>query len=77
MSATGRPERELLPLGGSAAAKPQAWGRFMSATGRPEREYRSAQREGTPMNSAALCAWSTPSIGISDWRSRSAAASTR
>jgi hypothetical protein len=26
MSAKGRPERELRPLGGSAAAKPQAWG---------------------------------------------------
>jgi hypothetical protein len=24
----------------------------MSATGRPEREYRSAQREGTPMSAA-------------------------
>jgi hypothetical protein len=26
--------------------------RVMSATGRPEREYRSAQREGTPMSAA-------------------------
>ena len=26
MSARGRPERELRPLGGSVAAKPQAWG---------------------------------------------------
>jgi hypothetical protein len=25
----------------------------MSATGRPEREYRSAQREGTPMSAPA------------------------
>jgi len=30
MSAKGRPERELRPLGGSAAAKPQAWGDVVS-----------------------------------------------
>ena len=35
MSATGRPERELLPLGGKARS---AKGAHMSATGRPERE---------------------------------------
>jgi hypothetical protein len=35
MSATGRPERELLPLGGTARS---AKGAPVSATGRPERE---------------------------------------
>jgi tRNA (guanine-N7-)-methyltransferase len=36
MSAKGRPERELRPLGGSAAAKPQAWGDHV-----PQRGIRS------------------------------------
>jgi hypothetical protein len=48
MSATGRPERELLPLGGTGA---QRQGGSQSATGRPERELlplggTGAQRQG-------------------------------
>jgi hypothetical protein len=48
MSAQGRPKRELRPLGGSAAAKPQAWGEHINAQGRPKRESapkREARRE--------------------------------
>ena len=52
MSAKGRPERELLPLGGTARS---AKGAPMTAKGRPERERvppggtaRSA--EGAPVN---------------------------
>jgi len=63
MSAKGRPERELLPLGGKARS---AKGAPISAKGRPERELlplggkaRSAKgapisAKGAPMNGAAL-----------------------
>ena len=46
MSAKGRPERELLPLGGKARS---AKGAPVSPPGRPKGEYRSAQHEGNPV----------------------------
>jgi len=49
MSAKGRPERELLPLGGTAHS---AKGAPMSPPGRAKGEYRSAQHEGAPITGA-------------------------
>jgi hypothetical protein len=45
MSAQGRPKREFRPLGGSAAAKPQAWGGMQARRVRPKTEPRPAGRD--------------------------------
>jgi PAS domain S-box-containing protein len=52
MSAPGRPKRELRPLGGSAAAKPQAWGEHISSAD-PSREPRArSARSAAPRTSS-------------------------
>jgi len=69
MSAKGRPERELLPLGGKARS---AKGAPISAKGRPERELlplggKARSAKGAPISAKGAPVNDTPRLRARRW----------